>query len=279
MAFPSPPSFESDVHPEQLLFLEFHAENRTLGGRENPNKMVAKMGGWMGSEKHRKEPAVEKEEDRLSDGLFRVWARADAAEIRAFLPFSAPTTAILLCLWSSWAGCALSFAVAHLLFPLLALCFTPVEENENNANVGQQTYWDVWRLLLFSMTSVLDWLRCQHGQLMQMPCGWSWVIGTCCHFFPSQITFPFPLQMTKYEVIHDVIYIYIHMTSWMREREREFFFWFSCGGKRLWSGNSTDRHVTQGSSTTCCCFLRIFFSAKLFKESSWNQFYSLLWIW
>jgi hypothetical protein len=101
MAFPSPPSFESDVHPEQLLFLEFHAENRTLGGRENPNKMVAKMGGWMGSEKHRKEPAVEKEEDRLSDGLFRVWARADAAEIRAFLPFSAPTTAILLCLWSS----------------------------------------------------------------------------------------------------------------------------------------------------------------------------------
>jgi hypothetical protein len=97
MIFPSPPSFESDVHPEQLLFLEFHAQNRTLGGRENRKK----MGGWMGSEKHRKEPAVEKEEDRLWDGLFRVCARADAAEIRAFLPLSAPTTAILLGLWSS----------------------------------------------------------------------------------------------------------------------------------------------------------------------------------
>jgi hypothetical protein len=97
MAFPCPPSFESDVRPEQLLFLEFHAENRTLRGRENPNK----MGGWMGSEKHRKEPAAEKEEDRVWDGLFRVCARADAAEIRVFLPFTAPTTAILLSLWSS----------------------------------------------------------------------------------------------------------------------------------------------------------------------------------
>jgi len=117
MAFPSPPSFESAVHPEQLLFLEFHAENRTLGDSENPNKMGGKD-RWVDD---RKEPAVEMKEDRLSDGLFWVCERADAGEIRAFFPFSAPTTAILLCLWSSWAGCALSFAVSDLLFPLLTL--------------------------------------------------------------------------------------------------------------------------------------------------------------
>jgi hypothetical protein len=50
MGFPSPPSFESDVHPEQLLFLEFHAEKRTLGGRENRNKMGGKD-GWVDGEK------------------------------------------------------------------------------------------------------------------------------------------------------------------------------------------------------------------------------------
>jgi hypothetical protein len=49
MGFPSPPSFESDVHPEQLLFLEFHAENRTLGSRENRNKMGGKD-GWVDGE-------------------------------------------------------------------------------------------------------------------------------------------------------------------------------------------------------------------------------------
>jgi hypothetical protein len=43
MAFPSPPSFESDVHPEQLLFLEFHAENRTLGIEKTLKRWV---GGW-----------------------------------------------------------------------------------------------------------------------------------------------------------------------------------------------------------------------------------------
>jgi hypothetical protein len=101
MGFPSPPSFESDVHPEHLLFMEFHAEKRTLGIEKALIRWMGKMGRWMGSEKHRKEPAVEKEEDRLSDELFRVCARADAAEIRAFWPFSAPTTAILLSLWSS----------------------------------------------------------------------------------------------------------------------------------------------------------------------------------
>ncbi len=63
-----------------------------------------------------------------------------------------------------------------------------------------------------------------------MPCGWLWVVGTCCHFFPLQITFP--LQMRKYEGIHDVIHTHTHIYDIMNERERERFFSGSVVGER-----------------------------------------------
>jgi hypothetical protein len=53
-----------------------------------------------------------------------------------------------------------------------------------------------------------------------------------------------------------------------RERERESLVSGSVLGEEAlkWEFNSQTCH--QGSSTTWCCFLRILFSAKLFKESS-----------
>jgi hypothetical protein len=43
MAFPSPPSFESDVHPEQLLFLEFPQRTEHWAVEKT---LIRWVGGW-----------------------------------------------------------------------------------------------------------------------------------------------------------------------------------------------------------------------------------------